>query len=506
MKNYIFFIGGSGARAYTAFIHCAAAGALETKAVSTLMIDADVDNGANDKSRNLYRIYKEMYNMFPDKESRTVFTCDINMETETILSPLRSDAVTLNDAVGQIGKDRQRLLDCLYTKEEKEQNLKYGFYAHPNIGCVFFSDFQSKEFNDCVKKIDTQLTGGEEVRIALVGSIFGGTGAAGIPTVLKLLQDELKSNNNYNKLYIGGIFFTPYFAVGHAEQGKSISIHAEEFYFNTYEALSYYKATRKTDFHSIYLVGQQELDIVNSRYADGGPDQDNKPHIVELYAALAIDSFFSQPDRKGVFGAVRKGKLNWKEFPRANKDHPAKIVQMANFARAQAVFVAEICGYAEQTDNGFEKRCRELGIIIPQWYKKYNIKSQSEEMRLKKMEEYSDAFLDWLYKLTCTYDGAGNPSCNENICLFGSGLENAYNISQGKEKTGNEIKENLKNFRDSFNTFIDTASNVEYILDKASLILSMAGIGSGAGWALGAAGLFLKIVSLASGRKQKAIK
>ena len=125
---------------------------------------------------------------------------------------------------------------------------------------------------------------------------------------------------------------------------------------------------------------------------------------------------------------------------------------------------------------------------------------------MKKMEEYSDTFLDWLYKLTCTYDGAGNPSCNENICLFGSGLENAYNISQGKEKTGNEIKENLKNFRDSFNTFIDTASNVEYILDKASLILSMAGIGSGAGWALGAAGLFLKIVSLASGRKQKAIK
>lgn len=66
----------------------------------------------------------------------------------------------------------------------------------------------------------------------------------------------------------------------------------------------------------------------------------------------------------------------------------------------------EICGYAEQTDNGFEKCCKELGIAIPQWYKKYNIKSPSEEIQLGKIKGYNSAFLDWLYKLNCTYDGA----------------------------------------------------------------------------------------------------
>lgn len=506
MNNYIFFIGGSGARAYTAFIHCAAAGVLETKKVSTLMIDADIDNKANEKSRNLYRNYREMYYLFREKESRTVFTCDINMETEKILSPLHSDAETLENAIGHIRKDRQRLLDCLYTKKEKEQNLKYGFYAHPNIGCVFFSDFKSQQFDDCVKKIDTQLTSGEEVRIALVGSIFGGTGAAGIPTVLKLLRDKLKDNCNYEKLFIGGVFFTPYFTINSTEQQDSISIRAEEFYFNTYEALSYYQTTQKAGFHSIYLVGQEELDNVNSRYADGGAEQDNKPHMVELYAALAIDSFFCQPDRTGVFGAVRKKELSWKEFPRSSKDNFTRMIHMADFARAQAIFVAEICEYAEQDRSGFEKWCRDKGVMIPQWYKKYNIKSQTEVNQIEKIKEYSDSFLDWLYKVNCTYDESGAFLCNKNIHLFGDVLENVYNISRNEEKQGKDVKENLRKFRENFNTFIDTASNVEYVLDKVLLVLSMAGVVSGANAALGAAGLFLKIVFLAGGRIQKAKK
>lgn len=506
MKNYIFFIGGSGARAYTAFIHCAAAGVLKTTSVSTMMIDADVDNKANERSRSLYRVYRDMYGLFKEETDRKVFTCDINMETETILSPMHSNAVTLENAIGHTAKNRQRLLDCLYTREEKEQDLKYGFYAHPNIGCVFFSDFDNQEFNACVQKIDAELNSGKTVSIALVGSIFGGTGAAGIPTILKLLRDKLKGNCNYEKLFIGGVFFTPYFTVSNAGQRDSISIDAKEFYFNTYEALSYYQATPKTEFQSIYLVGQEELDVVNSRYVDGGAGQDNKPHVVELYAALAIDSFFSQPDRSGVFGAVRKEKLNWTGFPRSGNDKSYRMMYMADFARAQAVFVAEICGYVERTDNGFEKYCKKWGFIIPQWYKKYNIRSQAQENQLEKIKEYSDSFLDWLYKLNCIYDEAGNPSRNANICLFGGGLDDVYHIAENREKRGSEIKENLKKFRDNFNTFVDTASNVDYILDKALKILSMAGIGSGASFALGAAGLFLKIVSLAGGRRQKELK
>lgn len=46
---------------------------------------------------------------------------------------------------------------------------------------------------------------------------------------------------------------------------------------------------------------------------------------------------------------------------------------------------------------------------------------------------------------------------------------------------------------------------MEYVLDKALLILSMAGIVSGSSAALGAVGLFLKIVALAGGQKEKGI-
>lgn len=63
MSNYIFFIGGSGARAYTAFIHSAASGILNTENVNTLIIDADISNKANEKSINLYRKYQEIYEL-----------------------------------------------------------------------------------------------------------------------------------------------------------------------------------------------------------------------------------------------------------------------------------------------------------------------------------------------------------------------------------------------------------------------------------------------------------
>lgn len=504
MSNYIFFIGGSGARAYTALIHSAASGILNTENVNTLIIDADISNKANEKSINLYRKYQEIYELLSNKENRTIFTCEINMMTQNILSPVESNAVTLRDAIGTVGEDRKRLLDCFYTEEEKSQNLQHGFYAHPNIGCVFFSDFKNKEFDSCLSQIERELDGGQKVSVALVGSIFGGTGAAGIPTIFKILKEKFCGNNNWGNLCISGIFFVPYFKVCDTDQEKNITIRSDRFYFNTYEALSYYNATNPDGLKSIYIVGQQSLDFVNNQYADGGAAQDNKPHMVELYAALAIDKFFSHPEQSGVFGSIRTKKLGWNGFPRVDRDNPTQMTYMADFARAQAVFVAEICGFIETDGEKLDNWCKKRGIMVPQWYVKYGMKNQEQIKQAEQIKSYGVAFLDWLYKVNCTYDGSERLHLDERICLFGSALESVYQIStEQREKI--EDRNWLKEFRNKFNTFVDVTSNVEYVLDKALLILSMAGIVSGSSAALGAVGLFLKIVALAGGQKEKGI-
>jgi len=496
MSNYIFFIGGSGARAYTAFLHCAAAGVLETKSVSAVMIDPDTTNKANINAKTLYDSYKRNYSLFQKKEDREIFTCDISMETEEILSPVSSHALTLESEVGALSANRKRMLNCFYTNEEKKQNLEHGFYAHPNIGCVFFSDFQCTAFTQCLQKMAEQLNQGESVSVALVGSIFGGTGAAGIPTIFKLIRDYFKDNSNKDKLSIGGIFVEPYFAINGTGSQDDITICAEEFYFNTYEALSYYQATGNGGFHSIYLVGQQELDIVNSQYADGGPEQDNKPHIVEVYAALALDRFFTNPEERGVFGTVRRGALNWRNFPQADAGSN-KMLNMANFARAQSIFLTEICEFVSsrqgKSDSG--------GIMVPQWYVHYGIDSSSEKENFEALERYNIMFVNWLYKINCRCDARGTLSFDEDIKLFNSTLQNVYETTREDKKA--EKKFNLSEFRNNFNTFIDTAANVEYVWGKIVTLLSLLGTIKVKAPVLGAAALFLEILSLAGRQKNK---
>lgn len=508
MHKYVFFIGGSGARVYRALLHSAAAGILKSDAVSVMLIDADESNSANTGSVRLYREYRKVYNVL-QAEEREIFTCDIEMVSESILSPVSSDTRNLELAVGFSSDDRRRMLRCLYTQEEIEQDLKGGFYAHPNIGCVFFSTFSHEEFTGCLHKMEIQLNNGEDISVALVGSIFGGTGAAGIPTIYKLINEKLQGNIHKEKLKIGGIFIEPYFKVNgkKAEDNKNITIDMDDFFYNTYEALSYYKTNQNMDFDSIYLLGQQMLDIVNNEYVDSGDGQNNKAHIVELYAALAIDSFFNGNGEKGVYGCVCRGKIDWGSFPKAGGtgpgESPVPVLGLADFARTQAIYMAEICEYVERVRGSFRDH---WGVMVPQWYNAYHMNRTEETEGLEILKEYSVLFMEWLYMINSTYDASGSLVPDGRIKLFGSTLEDAYRISQEmRTQSGKNIKENLDNLLDHFNTFVDTASNIEYVLEKVLLIMSMAGIVSGnaVGAGVGAAALFFKIFALASRHKGK---
>lgn len=498
MENYIFFIGGSGARVYKAFLHSAASGILQTNGVSVLMVDADKENIANVECLQLYRVYKEIYDILSkQKNNINIFSCDIRMESMEVLSPVKSNSDNLQNSIGSIDKNRIRILEALYTEKERMQELGGGFYAHPNIGCVFFSDFNNSEFNQCLRKIEQQLGNSKEVNITLVGSIFGGTGAAGIPTLYKLIYNKFKDNTNFNKLSIGGVFLTPYFTVSEkcTENNKNIPIHMEEFYFNTYEALSYYQTNTDMKFDSIYLVGQEKLDVVNNNYADSGVTQNNKAHITELYAVLAIDRFLCCPVKKGIFGYIRKEELDWNSFPISSDEN---ILRLANFTRAQAFMVSEIYPYVYSIKSPLKEIFAKMGIMIPQWYAVYHVNKSSVRHEVDLMRQYSAEFVQWIYFVNSVYNGEANLVIDDSMKLFGDVLENIYIVSQGLNKKENEseseLKSQIKIIRDKFNTIVNTTYNIEYVLKKVGLIASLAGVFTGTG--VGAIGLLAKIVSL----------
>lgn len=498
MANYAFFIGGSGARTYRALLHAAAMGILRSDQISVMRIDADSGNQAHSDCNILYEQYQNMNRL---TEGKKIFQCDINPVCKEVVSPVHSNALNLRQLIGEGNNDRRRMLNAFYTEEEQKQNLTGGFYSHPNIGCIFFSNLKSEEFNACITQIDKQLKSGEMINIALVGSIFGGTGASGIPALYKQICSKLNNNPHFDKLNIGGIFLTPYFKVQGQRQKnqydqENIPIHMDEFYFNTYQALSYYSTVidynQNTKFTGIYLVGQQDLDIVSDTYADFGEMQNNKAHIVEFYAALAIDSYFSAPQKKGVFGYIRNSKVSWNDFPDMEFDNgeSKRIRKFVDFAGLQAFLMCEIYPNIYISDNDV---LRKHGMMLAPWYHRYALKDYN--IQLKQMEQYSKTFIHWLYEINSRYQEGGKWVLDKNIELFGSVLEQVYEASKGisiSAHTQKPIKSQIRTIQNEFNTLINTMSNTGYVIRSVKDIAHL--ISSGVS-GIGAIGLIMKILS-----------
>ena len=62
------------------------------------------------------------------------------------------------------------------------------------------------------KAIDA-ARGGEEVRIFIISSIFGGTGASGFPNIARRIKAVQKEKNVTSNFYLGGALMLPYLAV-----------------------------------------------------------------------------------------------------------------------------------------------------------------------------------------------------------------------------------------------------------------------------------------------------
>ena len=168
--------------------------------------------------------------------------------------------------------------------------------------------------------------------VFLAGSIFGGTGASGFPTIAKIVKDKLN-------VKVAGALILPYFRF--KSNDDELKAESEEFLINTETALKHYQQRNKTgDFDAVYLFGDESR--VNVENALGGPDQKNAPHFIELYAALAARHFFIGGDKDGqtpqyfIIAREHNNQLKWTDLPDDNKGKTVRkmIGQLAHFAFA----------------------------------------------------------------------------------------------------------------------------------------------------------------------------
>jgi hypothetical protein len=162
-------------------------------------------------------------------------------------------------------------------------------------------------------KVDAREDANEPISVCLVGSIFGGTGASGIPTLGRSLRKKAK-DCGLQRVRIGAVLMLPYFSFNPGMDGE-LAANSSDFNGATASALKYYRARALDTFDAIYLLGESQYEHVKP-YHIGGENQDNPPLLTELLAASAAADFSLGMRAGFVFAARENGALvRWKDLP-----------------------------------------------------------------------------------------------------------------------------------------------------------------------------------------------
>ena len=331
MTNILIGIGGTGAKCVEAFIHMCAAGiGPNDGSVWLETVDQDQSNGNLNRTSQAFSLYSDLRNdLRLNNDHQLAGGCSfLNPELGanlvgnmlSVWRPLPNAAVVQDDLdLTLMSSGYNDLFRCLFTQSELEADVGHGFVQRPNIGALGVHK-EALLGGGIWPSLHTQLAGGANHRVIIVGSVFGGTGAALVPNLGQLIRTRFAHLAN---LQVGAVLMLPYFSYDDGN-GNGAGLKPSSHVFHTYakRALDYYdKSLDRNVFNSVFLVGWNPPFHLpfNER---GGMSQTNPPLLPELYAALAAMEFFrspndgAEPEMHLTASDDRPGnKIEWSDLP-----------------------------------------------------------------------------------------------------------------------------------------------------------------------------------------------
>lgn len=316
-RLYLFAIGGTGARVLKSLTMLLASGVqIQSKdnyEIVPIIIDPHKGNEDLKRTERLLSNYQSIQSKMDDGSG--FFASKISTLDELSVSSTLSKSFTFGleqvdqtrfkDYIDfkQLSKENKAMADILFsgktTNKRGEEiplldtEMDIGFIGNPNIGSVVLNQLKSslefKEFANSFKSGD---------RIFIISSIFGGTGAAGFPTLLKHIRDAKNNPNIDSKgllenAPVGAVTLMPYFNLKNRSDSP---IQKSDFIAKTRSALKYYENNicKNNSINALYYLADKSF---QSKYDNdpGEKGQRNPAHIVELFAALAIIDFLEIP-------------------------------------------------------------------------------------------------------------------------------------------------------------------------------------------------------------------
>lgn len=311
----------------------------------------------------------------------------------------------------QLDDSNKALAEILFSgksinNQHEEVNLldvemDIGFVGNPNIGSVVLNQFKdSQEFKEFASNFH------EDDRVFIISSIFGGTGAAGFPTILKNIRnamstDGITSRGNLQDAKIGAITVLPYFNLKpETNGGKKSPIQKSHFFAKTRAALSYYteNITGNNSINAMYYIGDNHS---GKAYENdpGNNGQKNDAHFVEMASALAIIDFLETPDRDLVTSGGRALRPIYKEFGIRRDTDTIKFSDLEDYTeRKISLRLSQLALFRKYLNEHFH-----IAIEKEAWSTdkpEINKKFSDDSFFRTNLSEFLSSFGDWLNEMS----------------------------------------------------------------------------------------------------------
>jgi hypothetical protein len=299
MKVIAIGVGGTGAACIEVLVHLTALGLLrEGTELIPVTVDPDQQHPRIQGASRFIAAHNKLSALHGNGTDGILAARIARVVNTNALRP--SEKENLFSLIGLHYPPAESLAHAFFHRDElgapKTREFANGFYGHVNAGVCFFNDPTGRK--NLIKALRQYLIGndkqGTDAVVVLLGSAFGGTGAAGLVHLARVFrEDETLKNVN---IPIAAIQLEPYFKPDRpatmSRDAAFVNL-SETFEGRTGAAYQFLRGLAEGEhvpFNAFYPLGV--------RVAAGFPqdwfkrDQQDNPHLfIEYVAALAVRDF-----------------------------------------------------------------------------------------------------------------------------------------------------------------------------------------------------------------------
>lgn len=426
---YTIGIGNTGAKCLESIVQITSTGILGEQEVKFLFVDADEKSRSVKRSQACISVLQNCQNI--------VNSSDFNLDW--LKSPVsdygfwplfeRSNDNDLSsyfrykpsffrdDAFASI-------LDVFYTQEsrnpENDTSLHRQLVSRAEIlNRTNLNNMPEEPWASLVTQIKLDIAQGTQPpKILLLGSIFEGTSASGIPTLGRLLSKKLEREGVREVVSIGAVLMLPYFnfvspSGEDALPDDEILASSDQFLLNIEGSLKYYSEKFEGIFDITYLVKSFPLEKTD-KFVTANKQQRNSPHFLEVYAAMACIEFQRSDIARKDAGKVlivtieQKGCIAQSDFP-WGMEFRQSVLNTARFSFVWLFFVAPSLQEAMQNEvsinllswlfNFYKKPSEISSVFSSKEDNKPDLGLSEEHQKIKTISSFCNSFWEWLYSV-----------------------------------------------------------------------------------------------------------